>query len=258
MCPPKAYAPLSLLLRTTAAAGCARAGPRPLPRPYPPHPCPVSAEALVLLLQFPSRIGRVHRRGGSVADTPGLSWIGRADVLWLESAEGEEPEGVKNTLRELPFPVGRHGVLHATILACATAVARSGETDVGGLGCERHPLSVGDARCPTPTRPSFQLRDEQRLGYSISVPAAHHVDAQGRPSLRNVKRPLLYVHGFPTCRLESKMLRHAARDCSHATATTRRRRRRRCSTCASPSTARASACRRATRATPRSAISGWN
>ena len=42
------------------------------------------------------------------------------------------------------------------------------------------------------------------------MPAAHHVDAQGRPSLRNVKRPLVYVHGFPTCRLESKMLRHAA------------------------------------------------
>ena len=57
----------------------------------------------------------------------------------------------------------------------------------------------------------FQLGDGERvLGYSVSVPAAHHVDAQGRPSLRNVKRPLVYVHGFPTCRLESKMLRHAA------------------------------------------------
>ena len=53
MCPPKAYAPLSLLLRTTAAAGCARAGPRPLPRPIPtPCPAPVSAESLVFLPAF--------------------------------------------------------------------------------------------------------------------------------------------------------------------------------------------------------------
>ena len=64
MCPPKAYAPLSLLLRTTAAAGCARAGPHSLPRPYP-HPLPYPCLGRVVRLPsfgFPSRIGRVHRR----------------------------------------------------------------------------------------------------------------------------------------------------------------------------------------------------
>ena len=64
MCPPKAYAPLSLLLRTTAAAGCARAGPRPLPHPYPhplPYPC-LGRVARLPSFGFPSRIGRVHRR----------------------------------------------------------------------------------------------------------------------------------------------------------------------------------------------------